>query len=206
MKPTRASPATYALIEAARSEFIEQGYGGAKTREIARRAGTSEVTLFRHFGSKANLFRETVFQPVNDYLNEFIASELPADGPMEMSPENLRKFTSRLFEVITENAPLIKALVASFDYEDGDVSDIADLTSLNAYFSKSQSQLDLILSDESREIIKRSDIFVRIIFSSFLSLSLFGKWIFPEKNFDAREVVGIMQDMIIRGYGMDPSK
>ena len=101
MKPTRASPATYALIEAARSEFIEQGYGGAKTREIARRAGTSEVTLFRHFGSKANLFRETVFQPVNDYLNEFIASELPADGPMEMSPENLRKFTSRLFEVIT---------------------------------------------------------------------------------------------------------
>ena len=157
-------------------------------------------------GSKANLFRETVFQPVNDYLNEFIASELPADGPMEMSPENLRKFTSRLFEVITENAPLIKALVASFDYEDGDVSDIADLTSLNAYFSKSQSQLDLILSDESREIIKRSDIFVRIIFSSFLSLSLFGKWIFPEKNFDAREVVGIMQDMIIRGYGMDPSK
>ena len=206
MKPSRKSPATHALMDAARSEFIEQGYGGAKTREIARRAGTSEVTLFRHFGSKANLFRQTVFQPVNDYLNEFISSEVPADGPMEMSPENLRKFTSRLFEIITENAPLIKALVASFDYENGDVSDIEDLTSLNEYFQKSQGQLDLLLSDESRNIIKRPDIFVRIVFSSFLSLSLFGEWIFPNKSFDAAEVVSIMQDIIIRGYGMDPQK
>ncbi len=205
MKP-RKSSVYNALIDAARSEFSEQGYGGAKTREIAGRAGVSEVTLFRHFGSKSKLFKETVFHPVNAYLSEFIASELPAEGPVEMSPEELRKFTSRLFAVIQENAPLIKVLISSFDYEGGDVSDIEDLTSLDEYFQKSQQQLDRALTVESRNIIKKSDVFVRIIFSSFLSLSLFGEWIFPEKKFDVDEVMAIMQDMIIRGYGMDPTK
>lgn len=34
----------------------EKGYIGATTREIAREAGVSELTLFRNFGSKEKLF------------------------------------------------------------------------------------------------------------------------------------------------------
>lgn len=34
----------------------EKGYLGATTREIARDAGVTELTLFRHFGSKEKLF------------------------------------------------------------------------------------------------------------------------------------------------------
>jgi AcrR family transcriptional regulator len=36
----------------------EKGYLGATTREIARVAGVTELTLFRHFGSKQRLFEE----------------------------------------------------------------------------------------------------------------------------------------------------
>jgi AcrR family transcriptional regulator len=53
MRPTETKEkifdATIALVS-------EKGYLGATTREIARRAGVTELTLFRHFGSKGNLF------------------------------------------------------------------------------------------------------------------------------------------------------
>jgi len=43
--------ATMALVSA-------KGYVGATTREIAREAGVTELTLFRHFGSKERLFEQ----------------------------------------------------------------------------------------------------------------------------------------------------
>jgi AcrR family transcriptional regulator len=45
------------LLRAAIEVFSIQGYVGATTREIARIAEVSEVTLFRHFQSKEQLLR-----------------------------------------------------------------------------------------------------------------------------------------------------
>ena len=64
--PTSGPPATAAsrrapgetraaILEAAHVLFHDQGYDKTSTREIARRAGTTSTTLFRHFGSKAAL-------------------------------------------------------------------------------------------------------------------------------------------------------
>jgi AcrR family transcriptional regulator len=44
------------IIQGAAQVFAEKGYDGATTREIAEAAGVNEVTLFRHFGSKKNIF------------------------------------------------------------------------------------------------------------------------------------------------------
>jgi AcrR family transcriptional regulator len=43
------------LLDAAVEVFSEQGYSGASTREIARRAKINPVTLFRLFGGKQQL-------------------------------------------------------------------------------------------------------------------------------------------------------
>jgi AcrR family transcriptional regulator len=43
------------LVTAALETIEEEGLGAATTRRIAERAGVNEVTLFRHFGSKAAL-------------------------------------------------------------------------------------------------------------------------------------------------------
>ena len=48
------------LLQAAARVFAEKGYSGATTRAIAEAAGLSELTLFRHFGSKKNLFMTVV--------------------------------------------------------------------------------------------------------------------------------------------------
>jgi AcrR family transcriptional regulator len=48
------------LIESTLLLISEKGYLGATTREIAQRAGVTELTLFRHFGSKEKLFEEVL--------------------------------------------------------------------------------------------------------------------------------------------------
>ena len=46
------------LLEATLTLISEKGYLRATTREIAQKAGVTELTLFRHFGSKERLFEE----------------------------------------------------------------------------------------------------------------------------------------------------
>ena len=44
------------IIQAALLVFIEKGYASTTTSEIAKTAGISEVTLFRNFTSKREIF------------------------------------------------------------------------------------------------------------------------------------------------------
>jgi AcrR family transcriptional regulator len=48
------------LLEAAAKVYCECGFRGATTRRIADEAGVNEVTLFRQFGSKAQLLAEAI--------------------------------------------------------------------------------------------------------------------------------------------------
>lgn len=49
------------ILEAALLLFSQKGYHAVTTKEIAHHAGVSEMTLFRHFSSKQNLF-ETMYE------------------------------------------------------------------------------------------------------------------------------------------------
>ncbi len=50
------------LLDAAAQTFSSDGLRGATTREIARKAGVDEVTLFRHFKSKEQLLRAVLLR------------------------------------------------------------------------------------------------------------------------------------------------
>lgn len=52
-------PAHERILQAAFELISGKGYAAVCTREIASRAGVAEVTIFRHFASKENLFRQT---------------------------------------------------------------------------------------------------------------------------------------------------
>jgi AcrR family transcriptional regulator len=57
MQKTPSIPGTKQRLLGATMKLVsEKGYLGATTRAIAREAGVSELTLFRHFGSKEKLF------------------------------------------------------------------------------------------------------------------------------------------------------
>jgi AcrR family transcriptional regulator len=69
----RRSSATVraALLSAAAQVFADKGYAGASTKQIASLARTSEASIYRQFGSKAELFTAAVVGPFFEFLAEY---------------------------------------------------------------------------------------------------------------------------------------
>lgn len=67
------------ILQAAGQVFAEKGYARATTRALASAAGVNEVTLFRHFGSKAGLFSAIIEAYAGPALNTALAAQLTGD-------------------------------------------------------------------------------------------------------------------------------
>jgi TetR/AcrR family transcriptional regulator len=55
------------ILEAARGEFAQHGFGGARLQDIAARARLSHPTLLYHFGSKEGLYAAVIEQAMHDW-------------------------------------------------------------------------------------------------------------------------------------------
>lgn len=75
-----ATDARDRILAAAADEFGEQGYDGATMRGIAARAGVDSALVHHYFGTKADLFAETVGAPMRPDLDVPALLEGPADG------------------------------------------------------------------------------------------------------------------------------
>jgi AcrR family transcriptional regulator len=101
------------LLDAARTLFARQDYRSTTTREIAQTAGVPEQMLFRHFGSKAALFREALVLPFTNFVDEF-GKTWQGIVPEETSEEELaRHFVGQLYDVFIEHKGLLVTLLAS---------------------------------------------------------------------------------------------
>lgn len=68
------------LLQVALDVFIEKGYYGTSTREIARRAGVSSGLLFHYFSNKDSIYRELVKIGIEEMkINTEIAMEAPCE-------------------------------------------------------------------------------------------------------------------------------
>ena len=109
------------LLDAARDLFARRDYRSTTTREIADAAGVSEYLLFRHFGSKAGLFREALVLPFTGFLDEFRKTWQSVD-PEQTDEEQLsRQFVGQLYDVLVEHQGLLLTLVAADGLSDEDI-------------------------------------------------------------------------------------
>lgn len=58
------------IIEAAQEAFAENTLEGVSTRTLAKAAQVNIATLFQHFGSKDELFRSAVVEPLLDVMRD----------------------------------------------------------------------------------------------------------------------------------------
>jgi AcrR family transcriptional regulator len=101
------------LLDAARELFGRQDYRRTTTREIAEAAGVTEYLLFRHFGSKAGLFREALVLPFTNFVDDF-GRTWQAVIPEETDEEELsRHFVGQLYDVLVDHKGLLLTLFAS---------------------------------------------------------------------------------------------
>lgn len=117
------------LLDAARELFARQDYRSTTTREIAEAADVTEYLVFRHFGSKAGLFREALVLPFTDFVDEF-GRTWQAIDPGQTDEQTLsRQFVGRLYDVLVEHRGLLLTLVTSAGLSDEELEStgIADI-------------------------------------------------------------------------------
>lgn len=93
--------------------FSEQGYYPTTTKQIAEEAGVNELTIFRHFGSKSNLFQVTTEHYVIDSHVDYILNDTE-----ELNFEDsMMLISERIYNLFIQNTKLYKVQMKLADNE-----------------------------------------------------------------------------------------
>ena len=85
-----------AILRGAKAVFLAAGFGGANMDDVAARAGVSKMTVYRHFGSKEDLFAGVITELGNKIVAEDLG-EYPAENIAE---EALRRFARKMIDIV----------------------------------------------------------------------------------------------------------
>ena len=192
------------IIEAASEEFELNGYAGATTAAIARRAGVAEALIFTNFGSKAALFQKSIFGPLSAELVDFCASHM-VDGhnQAETFDAERRAYIHQLQNFVKANSRKLASLVFVHLYGE-DVQGIGNVSGLHEYFARASA-----LADEN--VLKPPavdpNLMSRTSFATIISCILFREWLFPEGLATDEQIDEAVMDQVIGGLRInDPHR
>jgi TetR/AcrR family transcriptional regulator len=95
------------IISAARGEFAEKGFEGARVDEIARKANVNKAMLYYHVGDKKTLYAE-VLHGVIGRVAERVEQEIEKAGNPE---EKLRTYISEFYNAISSNPEMPRIMI-----------------------------------------------------------------------------------------------
>jgi AcrR family transcriptional regulator len=182
------------IVQAAREEFKRSGFTGATTAAIARKADVTEAQLFRYFGSKANLFRETIFKPVDQHFTRFMTQHMPEIRQAPSTAEMTDLYATELQRFIRENSGMLASLVIAQTYEPTTAEPAID--SLHTYFDRCASMMSLRLKDQAKVDPRLT---VRVVFGAVLASVMFKDWMFPAGLATEEEITAAVNDFIKEG-------
>jgi AcrR family transcriptional regulator len=187
-------------MEAAVSAFAAKGYGGASTKEIAEAAGTSETSIYRHFGSKAELFTASVAEPFCDFLDTYRDTfSAQVDAPWD-NGRLMRAFLGEFYDHLRERREAVRALLVSTGSPEAAEPVAAVTGRLNAVFAA----LEGLAVERAGKVggfsPERADVWLRLLAGMVTSVAVLDPWFVPpgwERRPD--ELIGVMADMVLYG-------
>jgi TetR/AcrR family transcriptional regulator, mexJK operon transcriptional repressor len=87
-----------AILRGAKAVFLACGFEGANMDEVAARAGVSKMTVYRHFGSKEDLFAGVITE-----LGNMIVAEDLERIFAERPEEALRRYARKMIDIVFEH-------------------------------------------------------------------------------------------------------
>jgi AcrR family transcriptional regulator len=103
---SRADETRQRILRAAAQVFAEAGYARATTRALAAAAGVNEVTLFRHFGNKQNLFAAVIEQFGGPAVTVALEAQLTGDYRRD-----LLTVGTRLLQLLLERKDALRLML-----------------------------------------------------------------------------------------------
>ena len=188
------------IVQAARAEFKRSGFAGTTTATIARRAEVTEAQLFRYFDSKATLFRETIFKPLEQQLLSFIDNHMPDVTSGTGFREMAGLYTSELQSFISENSEMLTSLVVAQTYDTGAGHGVGEINSLSTYFERGASVMSKRMKTRGKNAPKvEPKLMVRVSFAAVLGCIMFRDWIFPRGLATDEEIRSAINDFVLEG-------
>jgi len=94
------------IVQSALGVFIEKGYAGTTTSEIAKSAGISEVTLFRHFSSKQEIFLAGI-EPI---LFDSLSNDIP-EIQGNITKDQLSSILFNRIKFLSDHSGIVKLIL-----------------------------------------------------------------------------------------------
>ncbi len=98
------SSSRLAILEAARAEFGEHGFAGARVSRIAKRSGLNKQLIYYYFGSKAELHRVATSEAQTP-------APATAASPSTPAPESIRTALAGLLDALERRPDVVALLV-----------------------------------------------------------------------------------------------
>jgi AcrR family transcriptional regulator len=185
------------IIESAAEEFRRVGYDGATTAAIARKADVSEAQLFRNFGSKANLFREAIFKPLDEQLAKFTSEHLSDGVSPSVFKENSALYIDQLRSFLSANVDEITSLIAVQIYESEATEGVGAIESLGRYFERGAATMAGRAHQDEFKV--KPELMVRVSFAAVLACVMFRSWIFPPGLASDEEINKAIDTFVLEG-------
>lgn len=150
------------VIDCARDLFIEQGYSATSTAMIAKAADIAEMTLFRYFPHKRDLFLAVIL-PV---LNVFDPEANPQKEHARVSVETtLWSFIQRKLDFIRENRGLVLLVLIESQLQPDLAGDVNPIQQVQNQLTTMLASLGLSSEDTSVVIREIIGLFTSTLFS-----------------------------------------
>lgn len=107
------------IIETAIKLFAEKGYANTSTAEIAKIAGVSEGTIFKHYGTKDKLLLSVILPFAKDFIPSMAEEVLSETSKKATSFEQfLRELLKDRVAFIKENKEIFQVLIKEVIYKE----------------------------------------------------------------------------------------
>jgi AcrR family transcriptional regulator len=181
------------IIDAAAELSAKLGYTRATTKAIAEAAGVNEITLFRHFGNKANLFSAAIEQYGGPAIAPEIESQLTGDYRRD-----LKLFGNIFIGILLERQEMLRLLMCESAHIPKVRSVLArnprELRKMLARYLRAQMEKGII---QQRHAEALAQAFIGMFFAYAISLDIFDETLEPEISI--QELVSHFVDLFIEG-------
>jgi AcrR family transcriptional regulator len=201
-KSARRSPeeSRHKFLEAAREQFRRFGFSGTTTAAIARSAGTSEAHLYRHFRTKSDLFREVVFESLNQHFSAFNARHPTDVAAAPHIRQQARQYISELQTFLREHSDLLLLLITAQSFDPGALGGKAEFSSLQAYFERGASLMRKRVKGKPKV---DPDLLVRVSLAGVLGCVIFRSWVCPPGTASDDAITEAVIDFVIEGINVN---
>ena len=129
------------ILQAAEEEFLLKGFAGARTTEIAQKAGVNHAMLHYYFNTKEQLFEQVMAEKIALFRDSVASVFEQSDMPVL---EQIKEAMSRHFDFVCQNPLLPRFIINEISVRPEYMESLRNkiLPLAGSVFSKLQQSLD----------------------------------------------------------------